>query len=103
MLARFSIHADGRVKPYLLGGPQVSLLLSAELRESDGTARDIKNQSSAIDVALIFGAGLLIEQAAHRGVTIEVRGEAGLLNIEDSTSNDVFKNRGMMLLLGYQY
>ena len=81
----------------LQAGPQIGILISAE--DKDG--EDFKDETSAIDFGLNFGAGYQLSS----GIFFDARYNLGLSNINDFEGSDDFtqKNSVISISLGYKF
>lgn len=104
LLARAGFRVSPSLAPYLLLGPELGILLTAELENSRGEFTDTKDGLTATDVGLIVGGGLAIDIAAIKGaINVEARYDLGLTDINDTGAGGYVKNRVLFVLLGYQY
>lgn len=90
------------VRPYLIAGPTVGLLLSA--KSSDGTSEeDIKDQIKDIDFGLDFGAGVSFP-AGNNSIFMEGRYALGLSNINDDSQDPTdINNKGIRIMGGITF
>ncbi len=96
------------VKPYLIAGPSLGLLLSAG--ESDDVPavgnRDlnVKDMISPADFGLLFGGGMEYTVSPGTAVTVDFRYSLGLRDLARGQSSDVvhraMKSRGIVITLG---
>ncbi len=96
ILLKYNIIPAGPAKPYLMIGPELNFLSSADL---DGT--DVKDSFKNADYSLIIGAGVSLPMGLH----VDARYTMGLSNIADMEINgEEFesKNRVIMIGVGYQ-
>ncbi|HWP85402.1 MAG TPA: porin family protein [Terriglobia bacterium] len=96
LLLRADAMSENRVHPFVTIGPAVSFRTSAKLEAPDGTEEDLKDETNAADVGMIFGGGLAIGPA-----TIEARYDLGLRNLNADPSEDVtVKSRTFSIFFG---
>lgn len=104
LLARAGFQVTQNLAPYLLLGPELGILLTAELENSRGEFSDIKDGLAATDFGLVFGGGLAIDIAALKGtLNVDARYDLGLTDINDTGAGGYVKNRAFFVMLGYQY
>ena len=102
LLAVFDLKG-GSIRPYVLGGPSVGLLLGAYQHYDGDTqdlqfSQDIKQFFNAVDFSLVGGAGVGWVLPRSR-VFIETRYMGGLTNIEINPTR-VMKTRGLQFMIG---
>lgn len=103
VMARVGIPLRGLIKPYILAGPQLSILLSSEIEEADGQTSDAKDDTHGVDVGLILGAGAAINVSSLGGaMLIEARYDWGLRKVYPDGPFDL-QTRTISFLIGYQY
>ena len=95
----------GSVTPYVFAGPNIGLLLSSDVETEFGGQTnevDIKDETSSIDLAVDFGAG--VGFAAGPGIVImfDVRYALGLSDLNDDPQdpNRTIKSTGIQILVG---
>jgi hypothetical protein len=98
----------GSVTPYIFAGPDIGLLLSSDDEtefRSESEKRDVKDETSSIDFAIDFGAG--VGFAAGPGVVLvfDVRYALGLRNLynpkqETQSEDQTIKSTGIQILIG---
>ncbi len=104
VLARAGFRVTPNLAPYLLFGPELGILLTAELENSRGEFSDSKDGLKTTDFGLVFGGGVTIDIAAIKGaINVEARYDLGLTDINDTGANGFVKNRAFFVMLGYQY
>lgn len=104
LLARAGFQVTQSLAPYLVFGPELGILLTAELENSRGDFSDTKDGLTATDLGLVFGGGVAIDIAAIKGaINVEARYDLGLTDINDTGAGGFVKNRAFFVLLGYQY
>jgi len=88
---------DRSVNPYLIGGPEAALLLSAEINNID-----VIDETMKVDAGFVVGAGL--EYRLRKGALLsEVRFARGLVSLDD-TGNDWDITTGTWsILFGYRF
>jgi len=95
----------GKVKPMIMAGPSIGIVLSAEEKlEADGLGSqtsDTKESTSSIDFGIVAGAGVEIKVAPMVSLTGEARYQLGLSNlVKNPTGNESIKSNGIQFLLG---
>jgi opacity protein-like surface antigen len=104
LLARVGFQATRSLAPYLLLGPELGILLSAELENSRGEFSDSSDGLKKTDVGLVIGGGVALDIAALAGaLNIDARYDLGLTDINDTGMGGFVKNRAFFVTLGYQY
>jgi len=104
LLARAGYRVNPNLAPYLLFGPELGILLTAELENSRGEFSDTKEGLATTDFGLVFGGGVAIDIAAIKGaINVDARYDLGLTDINDTGANGFVKNRAFFVMLGYQY
>ncbi len=106
VLARFSLSSGGSVRPYLLGGPAIGLLLSAKgevtekvYGEEYDVEVDVKDEFKSMDIGLVLGGGVRLES----GLLFELRYTHGLTNIDDTGIPGNATNRVISIMAGYVF
>ena len=109
-----------QVRPYILAGPSIGFLMSAEL-EFDAAGNlvtgDIMDISQKTEYSLGIGAGveysvwngfLFIEgryvfglNNLNKGGTVELKVNGSIAGIEEISKDDVYKNRGFQIMAGF--
>ena len=107
LLAQYKFNTTATT-PYVLGGLDIGILMSAESEFTvsgtgfiDGTTtEDVKDEFSTTDIAFNVGAGYMMEMGNAR-VYGEILYSLGLLDI-DSVDDDVaVKTKGIIVAVGY--
>ena len=110
LLAQYKFNTTATT-PYLLGGLDIGILLSAESEfkisgtifgisfDSDTTI-DIKDELSSSDIALNVGAGYMMEMGNAK-VYGEILYSLGLLDIETEDDSVSLKTKGIIIGVGY--
>ena len=89
---------SGDTKPYVMAGPTVGWLLSAEV---DG--EDIKDDVKSIDFGIAFGGGVSLPMG-NNTVFVEGRYSLGLTDINDDPTDDTkFKTKGIQIMAGITF
>jgi len=79
-------------------GPQVGLLMSAELDDGDNSI-DVKDETSGIDFGFNLGLGYKMDS----GLNFGARYNLGLSNIWDFEGSDDFKNQNNVIQVSVGY
>jgi hypothetical protein len=104
LLAQTRFRITSTLSPYFLLGPELAVLLTAELENSRGEITDTKENFKMIDFGLVFGGGMAIDIASLKGtLNLEARYDLGLTDINDTGMGGFVKNRAVFVMLGYQY
>jgi hypothetical protein len=104
LLARVGFQAGRSVAPYLLLGPELGLLLSAELENSRGELSDVEDRLKTADFGVVMGGGVSLNIPAIKGaLDLEARYDLGLTDINDTGMGGFVKNRSFFVMLGYRY
>ena len=89
---------SGDTKPYVMAGPTVGWLLSAEV---DG--EDIKDEVKSIDFGIAFGGGVSLPMG-NNTVFVEGRYSLGLTDVNDDPTDDTkFKTKGIQIMAGITF
>lgn len=98
VLAKIYIAPEGPVRPILFAGPAIGFMLSAE-EAYDGESEDISDEVTGTDFGVVFGGGL--EFKAGRAVlTLDVRYDMGLTDVEASSDELQVKNKTVSVMIG---
>lgn len=97
-------YAFGRsdVRPYLMAGPSLGLLLKADLVVPGQENEDIKDELQNIDLSVGVGAGISFPMG-RTSFFVQGRYVLGLTNLNDSEgegSDSEFNNRGIQFMAG---
>ncbi len=110
ILAKVSIPMEGKVKPVLLIGPSLGILLSAKDKiemEAAGVSAsaevDIKEIIKPIDFGLVFGGGVDVAELGPGNLTVDARYTLGLTSIDDSGLDLSMKNGVISVMAGYSF
>jgi opacity protein-like surface antigen len=105
--AGFVFRADyvvsGRLTPYVILGPEVGALRSAELDNGIGAPTNIEDNFKSTDLGLLAGLGTMFEVPPYGAVGLELRGDLGLVSIDGQGDGDEIRNAALTLLLAYLY
>jgi hypothetical protein len=102
VLPRIGYSLD-RVAPYLVVGPELGFLLTGEIVNSMGNVTDIEEDFTSTDFGLVIGLGADVPLSSRGALVFELRATLGLVSIDGQGDGDDIKNRGLLLMLGYQY
>lgn len=87
ILFKYSL-TSGNIKPYLMAGPTIGILTSAELQmtmmDIVSFGVDIKDQSESLDYGIVFGAGVSIP-IGNPSLFVEGRYSLGLADVFKGT------------------
>lgn len=102
ILAKVSTAASYLVTPYLIAGPELSILVDCEI-EVDGIVGDCADTSKRTDFGLVFGVGGTVELPWSGGIMFEVRYDHGLISFDDSELQQELMNRSVLFSIGYYH
>jgi opacity protein-like surface antigen len=103
LLLKADYTTAGRVTPYVVLGPELGGLYSAEVENGLGDVIDIKDDFKATDLGLILGLGAMYELPPYGSLGLELRGDLGLVSIDGQGDGDEIRNAALTLLLVYLY
>ncbi len=98
VLVRF-MAATGRVQPFLLGGGYAAFKIQDEC--SVKQAGECLGDLDSADFGLALGAGLRF--GGVTGITVELRWDRGLADINDTGTDASARNRAVMLMAGLSF
>lgn len=101
LLVRVNLPVNSQIGVHVVGGPNIGVLLNAEVEEG-GQQLDFKDNASAIDFGLSVGAGVDIPLQAG-GLNFEARYMLGLTSVDDTSDDADISNRVFSLLAGYYF
>ncbi|MEZ5035340.1 MAG: porin family protein [Chitinophagaceae bacterium] len=84
---------------YVEAGPQVGILLKADIKEEGSSSYSVKDELKGADFALGFGAGYTLPG----GFGFNARYNLGLSNILKDTGEGELKNRGFQLGVSFLF
>src|SRR5690625_5814861 len=58
ILGKFSLPVSPAFEPYIIAGPSLGFMVSAERIRKDGRRLDLDNRTSSADLAFILGGGI---------------------------------------------
>lgn len=92
--------ASGAVRPYLLGGPNVAVRLSAKARTDEGSA-DLKDLTRSTDLALDVGGGVEYGEGKDARPLLEARSSIALVDVfADGPQRGTVNTRDLKVLAG---
>jgi len=101
VFARLSFASEGRVRPYVLAGPEFGFRLAAtetgEIAGAEAGSDDVSENFRRTDIGVALGAGVEV-----RRFLVEGRYTMGLTNI-DATGLTTVKNRVFAILAGVRF
>lgn len=98
VLARF-MAATGRIQPFLLGGGYAGFKLADDCTVKQ--AGECLGDLETTDFGLSLGAGLRF--GGTTGITVEIRWDRGLVNINTTEGEGDARNRTVMLMAGLSF
>lgn len=101
VLAKYNFPLEGNVKPNILVGPAVSILMSAK-DDFDGEEEDIKDLIKSTEFSIVMGGGVDFTLPSGGVVTLDIRFDVGLSNVVDIEDATV-KNSSYGLMAGYGF
>lgn len=106
ILGKFSLPVTPAFEPYVVVGPSIGFMVSAERIREDGRRRDLDERTRSADLAFVLGGGI----QTRIGNTIiygQARGSLSLTNTFKSDqrvdSEDRFKHQYIALELGIRF
>jgi opacity protein-like surface antigen len=103
VLGRVLFPLSGPVSPYIVAGPRLGLLVSAETTDANGNVQDSSDETNTFDVGFSAGVGALIQVGSRVMLTIEGRYDQSLMNRLDFDGEEVTndqRHRAFFLMLG---
>jgi hypothetical protein len=91
-----------RLDIYGFLGPEISLLINAELENENGETRDFTDEARILDVGVMFGVGTAWRPSQKGALIVEARYDLGLRSIDRDEGVDA-RNRALSLMVGYQW
>lgn len=87
--------------PYVLGGMEISSLLSHDLKRDEEEPVDLKEDTGSFDFGLVLGCGYELEIQEQLFIFLETRYHIGMKNIRINPSNEQsWKTQAILLILG---
>jgi opacity protein-like surface antigen len=74
--------------PFLIGGMEISSILSYKAKQNGGEAVDLENTILRLDYGIVAGAGIEFELQEELFLFFEMRGHYGLRNLFDAPLGD---------------
>lgn len=102
ILVKFIVPTQSSSNPVIFFGPSLGIKLGGKEKiESEESSWEEKiGNLKTLDFGLIFGAGLDLGEA----ITVDIRYNLGLTNINKNAGNDSYaKNRVLSITLGYSF
>lgn len=99
LLLQYSFSSGGSFAPFILVGPYLSYLLSADVAIEGGgfsMDMDIKDDVKDIDFGVMFGVGAAI----NNKIEISARYQMGLQTMDDTDAEADIKNKTIQILAG---
>jgi len=108
VLFKVKFATGGAVAPYVFAGPNIGLTLSADLEDDingQTSETDIKDETSSMDFAIDFGAGVGFMVSPGVVIIFDARYALGLSNLNDNPNDPdtKIKSTGIQLLLGAMF
>lgn len=103
VLLRATLPVQGKVRPYVFGGPEFAFNVSAKIKVSGQGTTDVKDSTNLFELSLNFGGGVEIQLANAQRLLVEFRYGLGLTTVDDSSSEDDIKNQVITLNGGYAF
>jgi opacity protein-like surface antigen len=103
LLLRTEYATAGKVTPYVVLGPELGYLYSAEFETGLGNTINGKDDFKSTDLGLILGLGAMYSLPPWGSVGLELRGDLGLVSIDGQGDGDEIRNAALTLLLVYLY
>lgn len=101
VLGRYNL-GSGDASTYVVAGPELGYLLSAEVETSEGS-EDVKDELKSIEFGISVGTGVSMNMGSTP-MFGEVRYSMGLSDMDDSSDDDSsVKSRGIQLFVGMMF
>jgi opacity protein-like surface antigen len=103
VLGRVLFPLSGPVSPYIVAGPRLGLLLSAETTDANGNVRDSSDSTNTFDFGFSAGAGAVFQVSSRVMLSLEGRYDQSLMNRLDFEGEEVTndqRHRAFFLMLG---
>ena len=98
-----TIRDEVTTRPYFLGGPWVSLLLSAQSFDPDAGTRNNKDSFDTVDFGATLGLGVSVEPVWWGGIEVSARYVHGIPQIGNTDDGrDDAKHRTFSVMLGFR-
>jgi hypothetical protein len=102
VLARLDFHTDGgSVQPHIFAGPQISVLVTSEVK-ANGMTQDIEPETSPLDVGIVLGGAIDIPMQ-EGGISIGMRYEHGFISVDDTGDAEDIRNSVVSVMSGYWF
>lgn len=98
-LARLTAPVEGPVRPYLLAGPTLGVLLDLDVVDLGGAADDRTDLARRLDLGLMAGAGVTWRVDRRWRVSLDARYDWGVRSIDRTDAVDL-ANRAVFFTLG---
>lgn len=102
LLVRLNIPAGESLAPFVVLGPGLGFLVSAEEVDNDGNSTNIEDDAEGLDLGLIIGGGLGVPLSSGGTLEFEIRYEHGLKDTYEDSDVDL-ENRAFFILGGYRF
>jgi opacity protein-like surface antigen len=99
VLARMEAPPLGPAAFYLVGGPSLGVLLSAESESLVGVISDVTDGTSKLDLGLSAGAGFVVPVTRRLSLGVETRYTHGFVTVEATRTFDI-EHRALLFSLG---
>jgi hypothetical protein len=102
-LLRGEYSPAGSLAPYVVLGPELGFLRSAEFNNRFGMTADIRDNLKSTDLGLVLGLGAMYALPPWGSLGLELRADLGLVSIDGQGDGDEIRNAALTLLLAYLY
>ncbi len=96
------VFGDGSARPFVLGGPVVGFNVGCKVTftsSGDSGSEDCDDDDiESVDYGIMFGGGIMMQR-----LSLSIRYDLGLANVNASEGGGEQKNRALMLLAGYSF
>ena len=102
ILARMELPINQRVGSYVLTGPSLGFLLSANIDMVNGGNIDVAERLNRVDIGWVLGVGAIVPLAKRGAMTFDARYTHGLRNLNRPMGSEKVMNRTVYFMVGYQ-
>jgi len=102
VLAKFNYDLAYGLSPYVLLGPYIAFMVSAERVREDGSRRDLDDSTREVDLGLMGGIGLDF-RVGDTILNTQMRGSFAFSDLQKNEFTDGEKHFYMALVLGFRF
>ena len=101
IMFRYTFQTSTSLRPYVMAGPSIGILLSGKYKWNDGWKQDAKDELKSLDLGVGFGGGVSMP-IKFLTVFAEARYVLGFININDDPGpgESKVRNRGLLVVVG---